>query len=169
MRRLSIALVLALLTAPVLGMAASPAAHAQTRAPNSSMSNVLPDEPDGWQMSEIRPAKGALPMYSAATAEASYKRGPVEVVVGAARSPTLFKAVSGSIKVPATLPPNGTVEVVNGYRAIITRFPEAKVPLYQIQIPVGADGIIMLTTRTGTVDHLLELAQELNFSPFPLR
>lgn len=169
MRRTAPALILALLAAP-MSLAALPApAMAQAIEPNRQMKGVLPDDPDGWDMSDIRTATGALPMYSVATAEASYRKGKVDVVVGAARSPTLFKAVMGSIKVPSTLPPSGKVEVVNGKKAIVTAYPEAKVPLYQIQIPVGVDGIVMLTTRTGTVDDLKALAGEVDFSPFPIR
>lgn len=169
MRRPALALTFALLAAPLSLMPVVPAVAQVGEEPNRQMIGVLPDDPDGWKMSDIRAARGALPMYSVATAEASYRKGPVEVVVGAARSPTLFKAVMGSIKVPSTLPPSGKVEVVHGKRAIVTSYPEAKVPLHQIQIPAGADGIVMLTTRTGTLDDLRALAKEVDFDPFPPR
>lgn len=169
MRRPALALSLALLAAPLSLLPAIPAVAQLGTEPNRQMKGVLPDDPDGWEMSDIRVAGGALPMYSVATAEAAYRKGKVEVVVGAARSPTLFKAVMGSIKVPSTLPPNGKVEVVSGKKSIVTAYPEAKVPLYQIQIPVGVDGIVMLTTRTGTLDDLRAMAKEVDFDPFPIR
>lgn len=170
MRRPVLALSLALLAAP-LALAPTLPVMAQEMAlePNRQMKAVLPDDPDGWKMSEVRAATGALPMYSVATAEATYKKGDIQVVVGAARSPTLYKAVVGSIKVPSTLPPNGKVEVVNGKHAIVIAYPDAKLPLYQIQIAAGVDGIIMLTTRTGTLDDLRTMAKEVDFDPFPPR
>lgn len=170
MRRSALALSLALLVSPLAMLPATLAtAQEPVIKPNSQMQDVLPGGHDGWKKSEVRTAGGALPMYSAATAEASYRKGKVEVVVGAARSPTLFKAVTGSIKVPSTLPPNGTVEVLHGKRAIVITYPEAQVPLHQIQIPAGADGIVMLTTRTGTLDDLRSMVQEVDFDPFPPR
>ncbi len=172
MRRTVLPLVLALLAAPLALAATTTPVSAQEEVKakvNDSMSDALPRRVDGWKRGEVRPATGALPMYSAATAEAVYKKGEVEVTVGTARSPTLFKAIMGSVKVPSTLPPNGKIENVAGRKAIVIRYPEAKVPLYQIQIPVGTDGIVMLTTRTGTVEHLVELAKEVDFDPFPLR
>lgn len=170
MRRPALALSLALLAAPLSLLPAATALAQDVRIePNGQMKGVLPDDPDGWKMSDIRVAGGALPMYSAATAEASYRKGKVEVVVGAARSPTLYKAVMGSIKIPGTLPPNGKVEVLHGKQAIVISYPEAQVPLHQIQIPAGADGIVMLTTRTGNLDDLRALAQEVDFDPFPPR
>lgn len=169
MRRPVPALMLALLAAPLSLAPALPAMAQLGLEPNRQMKAVLPDEPDGWDMSDIRVATGALPMYSVATAEATYRKGKTEIVVGAARSPTLFKAVMGSIKVPSTLPPNGKVEVVNGQKAIVTAWPEAKLPLYQIQIAVGVDGIVMLTTRTGNLDDLRAMAKEVDFDPFPIR
>ena len=170
MRRSVLALSLALLATPLALVPALPAmAQELGLEPNRQMKAVLPDDPDGWDMSAIRVATGALPMYSVATAEATYKRGDIQVVVGAARSPTLYKAVMGSIKVPSTLPPNGKVEVVNGKNAIVIAYPEAQVPLYQIQIAAGADGIVMLTTRTGNLDDLRAMAKEVDFEPFPIR
>lgn len=170
MRRPVLALSLALLATPLSLVSTLPAlAQEVVVEPNRQMKAVLPDDPDGWDMGDIRVATGALPMYSVATAEATYKKGNIQIVVGAARSPTLYKAVMGSIKVPSTLPPNGTVEVVNGKKAIVTAYPEAKVPLYQIQIAAGVDGIVMLTTRTGTLDDLRAMAKEVDFDPFPIR
>lgn len=168
MRRLALALILSVFVAPVTVVAVSVPAQAQAKV-NNSMSKALPDEPDGWKMSEVRPATGVLPMYSAATAEATYTRGPVKVVVGAARTPSLFKAIDGSIRDVRSLPPNAKVEVIHGKRAVVTRYPDAEVPLYQAQILAGVDGIIILTTRSGTVEHLIELAKDLDFSQFPGR
>ena len=136
---------------------------------NRTMAAALPDEPDGWVMSEVRPARGGLPMYSAATAEATYKRGHVEVVVGAGRSPTLFKAVMGSVKNTASLPPDSTVEKIADHHAVVSRFPNSKPPLFTVQLLAGSDGIIILTTRNGTYEDLVALAQEVDFSQFPRR
>lgn len=170
MRRPVLALSLGLLAAPLALAPALPVMAQEMRLePNRQMKAVLPDDLDGWDMSDVRVATGALPMYSAATAEATYKKGNVQIVVGAARSPTLFKSVMGSINVPGTLPPNGKIEVVNGKKAIVIAYPEAQVPLYQIQIAVGADGIVMLTTRTGNLDDLRAMAKEVDFEPFPIR
>ncbi len=170
MRRSALALSFALLAAPLAPLPATLAtAQEPMIKPNGQMQDVLPSGPDGWKKSDVRTAGGALPMYSVATAEASYRKGKVEVVVGAARSPTLFKAVTGSIKVPSTLPPNGTIEVLHGKRAIVITYPEAQVPLHQIQIPAGVDGIVMLTTRTGSLDDLRAMVKEVDFDPFPPR
>lgn len=169
MRRPVLALTLSLLAAPLSLAPVLPAMAQPGLEPNRQMKAVLPDGPDGWKMSNVRVATGALPMYSAATAEATYRKGDVEIVVGAARSPTLYKSVMGSIKVPSTLPPNGKVEVVGGKHAVVIAYPEAKLPLYQIQIVVGGDGIVMLTTRTGDLDDLRAMVNEVDFDPFPPR
>ncbi|MDG5495295.1 hypothetical protein [Niveispirillum sp. BGYR6] len=169
-RRFSLPLVLGLLAAPLaLSTPVALAAPAQEAKVNRSMSKALPDDPDGWEMGEIRPARGALPMYSVATAEAVYKKGNVEVTVGAARSPTLFKAVMGSVKNTGTLPPDSKVEVIADHYAIVARFPNSTPPLYTIQLLAGTDGIVMLTTRNGTYEHLVELAKQVDFDHFPLR
>lgn len=144
-------------------------APAQVVEANRMMSRALPDAPDGWERSEVRAARGALPMYSVATAEATYKKGKVEVVVGAGRSPTLFKAVIGSVRNTATLPPDSTVEQIAGHSAIVSRFPNSQPPMFTAQILAGVDGIVMLTTRTGTYEDLVELAQEIDFDQFPRR
>lgn len=169
-RRFSLPLVLGLLAAPLaLSASVALAAPAQEVKVNRSMSKALPDEPKGWEMGEIRPARGALPMYSVATAEAVYKKGNVEVTVGAARSPTLFKAVMGSVKNTSTLPPDSKVEVIADHYAIVARFPNSTPPLYTMQLLAGTDGIVMLTTRNGTYEHLVELAKQVDFDHFPLR
>lgn len=170
MRRAALALAVALLAAP-MSLLPQPtmAAEDPVIPPNGQMKGVLPDGGDGWQKSAVRSATGALPLYSVATAEATYRKGKVELVVGAARSPSLYKAVAGSIKIPGTLPPNSTVEVLHGKKAIVTAYPEATVPLFQIQFVVGIDGIVQLTTRTGTLDDLRAMALKVDFDPFPIR
>jgi hypothetical protein len=164
-----IALLLTCCALAAFGLALwAPSVMAQSSI-SAKMRDVLPDAPKGWSKGEARVATGALPMYSIATAEAVYRRGGVEVIVGAGRSPTLYKAVMGSVKDTRTLPPDSVVETIQGRKAIASRFPNADPPLYSLQILAGVDGIIILRTRNGVYEDLLELAKGLDFDPFPER
>lgn len=153
----------ALLLSPLAPAASLPAqAQEAKREPNGQMTNVLPDPPDGWKADEVRFAGGVIAMYSGVSAERTYSKGDVRVVVSAARSNTLNKAVAGSIANTGTLPPGARVEVVAGRRAVVA---EAKTPRrLTVQIPAGTTGLLMLVSDSATLEDLAALAKEADFS-----
>lgn len=163
-RPLARLVVAALLFSPLAATVALPAQAQQApqREPNGQMTNVLPDPPDGWKADEVRLAGGVIAMYSGVSAERTYSKGDMRVVVSATRSNTLNKAIAGSIANTGTLPPGARVEVVAGRRAVVA---EAKTPRrLTVQIPAGTTGLLMLVTDSATLQDLAALAKEANFT-----